>query len=87
MKPKLTATRPLQRSGRFLPDWQLMLKKVMSSTASLRLSRAELEGNVGVDPESLETNLLFGSPDTVIEKLKPMKPWGLMRSSIMRRWG
>ena len=30
----------------------------------------ELEGNVRVDPQSLEENLLFGSPDQVIEKLK-----------------
>ena len=38
---------------------------------------AELEGNVRVDPESLETNLLFGSPDTVIEKLKAYEAMGV----------
>ena len=38
---------------------------------------AELDGNVRVDPESLETNLLFGSPDTVIEKLKAYEAMGV----------
>ena len=30
----------------------------------------ELEGNVRVDPEMLEQNLMFGAPEQVIEKLK-----------------
>ena len=30
----------------------------------------ELEGNVRVEPAMLEENLAFGSPDTVVEKLK-----------------
>ena len=35
-----------------------------------RVPFEELEGNVRVDPQMLEENLMFGNPDTVIEKLK-----------------
>ncbi|MEL7465484.1 MAG: LLM class flavin-dependent oxidoreductase [Pseudomonadota bacterium] len=37
----------------------------------------ELEGNVRVDPEMLETNLMFGDPDTVIGKLKGYEALGV----------
>lgn len=37
----------------------------------------ELEGNVRVDPDMLETNLMFGSPDQVIEKLKKYQALGV----------
>jgi len=37
----------------------------------------KLEGNVFVDKEMLETNLMFGSPDTVIEKLKQYEKMGV----------
>lgn len=37
----------------------------------------ELEGNVRVDPKMLETNLMFGSPDQVIEKLKKYEALGV----------
>jgi alkanesulfonate monooxygenase SsuD/methylene tetrahydromethanopterin reductase-like flavin-dependent oxidoreductase (luciferase family) len=37
----------------------------------------ELDGNVRVDPESLEQNLLFGSPDEVIEKLRAYEAMGV----------
>ena len=30
----------------------------------------ELDGNARVDPEMLEENLMFGTPDQVVEKLK-----------------
>ncbi len=42
-----------------------------------RVPLEELEGNVRVDPAMLEENLLFGSPDTVIEKLKGYKALGV----------
>ncbi|MGC6484643.1 MAG: LLM class flavin-dependent oxidoreductase [Candidatus Puniceispirillales bacterium] len=38
---------------------------------------AELDGNVRVDPASLEQNLLFGSPDAVIEKLRAYEAMGV----------
>jgi alkanesulfonate monooxygenase SsuD/methylene tetrahydromethanopterin reductase-like flavin-dependent oxidoreductase (luciferase family) len=37
---------------------------------------AELDGNARVDPEMLEENLMFGSPDQVIEKLKAHADYG-----------
>ncbi|MGI9350592.1 MAG: LLM class flavin-dependent oxidoreductase, partial [Rhizobiaceae bacterium] len=37
----------------------------------------ELDGNVRVDPEMLERNLLFGSPETVISKLKEYEKLGV----------
>jgi len=37
----------------------------------------ELQGNVRVDPEMLEENLLFGSPDNVINKLKQYEAMGI----------
>ena len=36
----------------------------------------ELDGNARVDPEMLETNLMFGRPDQVIEKLKEHEAHG-----------
>lgn len=36
-----------------------------------------LEGNARVDPEMLEQNLMFGSPEQVIEKLKPYEDLGV----------
>ena len=38
---------------------------------------SELEGNVRVDPESLEKNLLFGSPEDVIAKLRDYEAMGV----------
>ena len=46
----------------------------------------ELEGNVRYDPEALEENLMFGSPQEVIAKLKNTKPWASTLSFIMHRW-
>ena len=37
----------------------------------------ELEGNVRVEPKMLEENLMFGSPETVIEKLKKYEAIGV----------
>ncbi len=37
----------------------------------------ELEGNVRVDPAMLEENLAFGSPETVIEKVKAYEELGV----------
>ena len=37
----------------------------------------ELEGNVRVEPKMLEENLMFGSPETVIEKLKGYEAIGV----------
>ncbi|MEM9331914.1 MAG: LLM class flavin-dependent oxidoreductase [Pseudomonadota bacterium] len=37
----------------------------------------ELEGNVRVDPQMLEENLLFGNPDTVISKLETYEKMGI----------
>ncbi len=37
----------------------------------------ELEGNVRVEPKMLEENLMFGSPDRVIEKLKRYQTLGV----------
>lgn len=37
----------------------------------------ELEGNVRVDPKMLEENLMFGSPETVINKLTQYKDMGI----------
>lgn len=37
----------------------------------------ELEGNVRVDPKMLEENLMFGSPETVIDKLRQYEAIGI----------
>ncbi len=37
----------------------------------------ELEGNVRVEPKMLEENLMFGSPETVVKKLKQYKDIGI----------
>ncbi len=37
----------------------------------------ELEGNVRVEPKMLEENLMFGSPETVIEKLRQYEAMGI----------
>ena len=37
----------------------------------------ELEGNVRVDPQMLEQNLAFGSPDTVVDKIKAYQALGV----------
>ena len=37
----------------------------------------ELDGNVRVEPQMLEENLMFGTPDTVIEKLKAYEALGV----------
>ena len=37
----------------------------------------ELDGNVRVEPNMLEENLMFGSPDTVIEKIKQYENIGV----------
>jgi len=37
----------------------------------------ELEGNVRVEPKMLEENLMFGSPETVIEKLQQYESMGI----------
>ena len=47
----------------------------------------ELEGREQYDPAMLEENLLFGSPDQVIEKLKRYEALGWMSSSTTPRWG
>ena len=36
-----------------------------------------LDGNLRVDPEMLETNLMFGSPETVVEKLRAYRDIGV----------
>ncbi|MEO1139917.1 MAG: LLM class flavin-dependent oxidoreductase [Pseudomonadota bacterium] len=36
----------------------------------------ELDGNARVDPEMLETNLMFGSPGEIVEKLKQYQSFG-----------
>ena len=38
---------------------------------------ADLDGNVRVDPAMLEENLMFGTPDTVVEKLKQYQTIGV----------
>jgi alkanesulfonate monooxygenase SsuD/methylene tetrahydromethanopterin reductase-like flavin-dependent oxidoreductase (luciferase family) len=42
-----------------------------------RVPLESLEGNARVDPEMLEENLMFGSPDQVIEKLKMYEKIGV----------
>ena len=37
----------------------------------------DLDGNVRVDPAMLEENLMFGSPDTVVSKLKAYEKLGV----------
>ena len=37
----------------------------------------ELEGNVRVDPQMLEENLMFGNPDAVIAKLQQFETMGI----------
>ena len=41
------------------------------------VSAEELEGNVRVDPEMLEENLMFGSPEQVIAKLRRYEALGV----------
>lgn len=49
----------------------LMLKKgEVHNGFPDRISFDELEGNVRVDPEMLEENLMFGTPETVVNKLQ-----------------
>ena len=38
---------------------------------------SELDGNVRVEPNMLEENLMFGSPDTVISKIKQYENIGV----------
>ena len=56
----------------------LMLKKgdVINGFPE-RVPLAELDGNVRVDPEMLERNLMFGSPETVIGKLQSYAEAGI----------
>jgi len=42
-----------------------------------RVPLEELEGNVRVDPAMLEENLVFGSPETVVEKLRKYEALGV----------
>ena len=42
-----------------------------------RVPFEELEGNVRVDPQMLEQNLMFGSPDQVVEKLTSYRDLGV----------
>ena len=42
-----------------------------------RVPLEQLEGNVRVDPVMLEENLVFGSPDTVVEKLRAYEALGV----------
>ena len=42
-----------------------------------RVPFEELEGNVRVDPEMLEENLMFGDPETVIAKLRAYEALGI----------
>ena len=42
-----------------------------------RVSLESLEGNAFVDPQMLEENLMFGSPEQVIEKLKRYEALGV----------
>ena len=42
-----------------------------------KVSLASLEGNVRVDPDVLEENLIFGTPDIVIEKLQQYQNVGV----------
>ncbi len=56
----------------------LMLKKgEVHNGFPDRISFDELEGNVRVDPEMLEENLMFGTPETVIAKLKRYEEIGV----------
>jgi alkanesulfonate monooxygenase SsuD/methylene tetrahydromethanopterin reductase-like flavin-dependent oxidoreductase (luciferase family) len=41
------------------------------------VSAEDLEGNVRVDPEMLEENLMFGSPEQVIAKLRRYEALGV----------
>jgi alkanesulfonate monooxygenase SsuD/methylene tetrahydromethanopterin reductase-like flavin-dependent oxidoreductase (luciferase family) len=56
----------------------LMMKKgdVVNGFAE-RVPFEELEGNVRVEPKMLEENLTFGSPETVVEKLKKYEAIGV----------
>lgn len=42
-----------------------------------RVPLTELDGNVRVDPAMLEENLMFGTPETVVEKLKAYERLGV----------
>ena len=56
----------------------LMLKKGdVTNGFPEHIAPEELEGNFRFDPEMLEENLLFGSPDQVIEKLKGYENLGV----------
>ncbi len=56
---------------------------VMTKTGDVRngfadnVSAEELEGNVRVEPKMLEENLMFGRPETVIEKLRTYEALGV----------
>ncbi len=56
----------------------LMMKKgdVVNGFAE-NVPLEELDGNVRVDPEMLEENLMFGNPETVIAKLKQYENMGI----------
>lgn len=56
----------------------LMMKKgAVRNGFPDRVPFEELEGNVRVEPQMLEANLMFGTPDAVIEKLKLYQALGV----------
>lgn len=56
----------------------LMMKKgEVTNGFPDRVPLAELDGNVRVDPAMLEENLMFGSPETVVGKLKAYEAMGV----------
>jgi len=56
----------------------LMLKKgEVHNGFPERIPFEELEGNVRVDPEMLEENLMFGTPETVVGKLRQYEEIGV----------
>lgn len=56
----------------------LMMKKGMVQNGFPDpVSLEDLEGNVRVDPEMLEQNLLFGRPETVVDKLRGYEALGV----------
>ena len=75
----MTAPRRWRQSATVLGQFgNLMLKKgeVVNGFPD-RVPFEELEGNVRVDPAMLEENLMFGRPETVIEKLRAMEAQGV----------
>jgi alkanesulfonate monooxygenase SsuD/methylene tetrahydromethanopterin reductase-like flavin-dependent oxidoreductase (luciferase family) len=42
-----------------------------------KIALEDLDGNARVDPEMLEENLIFGTPDTVVQKLKKYEALGV----------